>query len=184
MRKVRAGLALVAVVTALFVTVASGESNEAKKVDSGADVTTTTGASGAADAVAATPSAFAVGDLVELGDWQVQVHEVTDPLVSSNQYLSPAAGQRWVAVDAEVFNQGDDVQTVSSMLCFEVQDATNRSHAMTITGESMQPPDGEVAPGASRRGTIVYEVPVDATGLRLQFKCDLLSTGSATINLS
>jgi hypothetical protein len=40
-----------------------------------------------------------------------------------------------------------------------------------------------VAAGGARRGTLTYEVPADAAGLRLTFKCDLFSTGSATIAL-
>ena len=63
-------------------------------------------------------------------------------------------------------------------------DDQNRSYTMTITAEAgSSPPDGEVAPGGSRRGGLTYEVPADAAGLRLTFKCDLLSTGSATIAL-
>ena len=36
---------------------------------------------------------------------------------------------------------------------------------------------------SSPGGTIVYEVPADATQLRLQFKCDLFSTGTAEVAL-
>lgn len=172
-------LALVAVLTALLAAAASTEENEPARVDESGGTSESGDASDTAQ-----PEVFAVGDLVELGDWQVRVHGVTDPVESTNSVITPAPGTRWVAVDAEVTNTGSEPETVSSLVCFEIVDDQNRSYTMTITGEEgPAPPDGEVAPGASRRGTMTYEVPADAAGLRLTFQCDLLSTGSATIAL-
>ena len=166
-------LALVAVVTALVLATASTQENEPARVDepgAGTDEPQ--------------PQVFAIGDLVELGDWQVRAHGVTDPVQSTNQFVTPAPGNRWVGVDVEVTNTGTDPQVVSSLMCFEVVDDQNRSYSMALTAEEgSTPPDGEVAAGASRRGTVTYEVPADAAGLRLTFKCDLFSTGSATIAL-
>jgi hypothetical protein len=103
---------------------------------------------------------------------------------STNPVITPAPGNRWVAADVEVTNSGTEPQNVSSLLCFEVADDQNRSYTLAITAEAgSSPPDGEVAAGGARRGTLTYEVPADAAGLRLTFKCDLFSTGSATIAL-
>jgi hypothetical protein len=167
---------------ALFAAVAStSDENDANKVDEGQDTGTTDG--GAADESGA-PEEFAVGDLVELGDWQVRVHGVTDPVVSDDELFQPPEGQRWVAVDVEVTNTGDQTETVSSMLCFEIMDGQNRTYDQTVTGVSTAAtPDGDVASGASLRGTVEYEVPADAAGLRLNFSCDLLTPGTATIAL-
>lgn len=170
-----AGILLILV--ALFASVASGEENEAKPAEGGSE----NGGSGESGGAA---QAFGVGEAVALGDWEVVVHGVTDPVVPTNDIVAPSEGNRWVAVDTEVTNNSDAVESVSSMLCFELQDSENKSYAMTITGEGgASTPDGEVAPGASRRGTITYEVPSAATGLTLRFKCDLLSSGSAVIQL-
>lgn len=180
MRWVRAFGALCALMVAVLATVASSpEENEATR--SGND-----GGDAGEDGGDA-PQTFAVGDLVELGDWQVKVHGVTDPFTSSNQFVQPAAGNRYVAADIEVFNRSDAPQTVSSLLCFELQDSTNVAYQLSMAGAGSGgplPPDGEVAPGASLRGTLTYEVPAAATGLRIHFKCELFSTGSAVINLS
>ncbi|WP_424805108.1 DUF4352 domain-containing protein [Rhodococcus sp. 27YEA15] len=167
----RTPLLVLAVGATLFATIASGESDTAEKVDD----------NGSSSAPAA---AFGVGDVVELGDWRVQVHGVVDPYVSTNDFITPAAGNRYVVVDTEVTNNGSKPSTVSSIMCFELQDSTNKSYNMTITGSSTAGVDGELAPGAARRGELAYEVPEAATGLRLQFKCNLFSSGSATINLS
>jgi len=168
----------VAVAGALVLATASTDENEPERVDDAG--ATSDGAAGEGDQ----PDVFAVGDLVELGDWQVRVHGVTDPVQSSNPIITPAPGNRWVAADVEVTNTGTEPQTVSSLVCFEVADDQNRSYTLAITAEAgSSPPDGEVAAGAARRGTLTYEVPADAAGLRLTFKCDLFSTGSATIAL-
>ncbi|BAH31362.1 hypothetical protein RER_06540 [Rhodococcus erythropolis PR4] len=171
MRSLRTPLALLAVGAALFATIASGETDEAKKVDDN-------GSS------AAPAAAFGIGDVVELGDWRVQVHGVVDPYVSTNQFITADPGNRYVVVDTEVTNNSDKPSTVSSMMCFELQDSTNKSYNITFTDSSTSSVDGELAPGAAKRGELAYEVPEAATGLRLQFKCDLFSSGSATINLS
>lgn len=164
-------LVVTAVVGGLVATTASGETNTASKVDGGSDAP-------------AAGQQFTVGDVVKLGDWQTTVHAVTDPYTSSNQFLQAKPGNRLLTVDTEVRNQSSKPATVSSIMCFELQDSQNKSYNLTITDESTAGLDGELAPGAAKRGTLAYEVPAASTGLRLQFKCDLLSSGSATIALS
>lgn len=165
-------LAVMALGVALTATIASGEENTATKVDGGSS--------------AGSPSAssFAIGDTVALGDWQLVVHGITDPYISSNEFMGPKAGNRIVVVDTEVTNNGDKPEIVSSMMCFDLKDADNKSYNLTITDSTESTPDGEVAPGASRRGSIAYEIPEAATGLKLEFKCDLMNSGSAVVNLS
>lgn len=155
---------------AIVATIASGSSNEATRVDG--------------DGAAAQASEFNVGDMVELGDWRVQVHNVADPYTPSNDFITPAAGNRFVVVDAEVTNNSDSSQTVSSIICFELRDSTNRSYNVTFVGDNSSTIDGDAAPGSARRGDLAFELPGDAVGLQLQFKCDLFSSGSAVINLS
>lgn len=172
-------VALAAVLAAGVLATASTEENTPTRVDESGAAADAGGSSGDAG-----PQEFAVGDVVELGDWRVQVHGVTDPVASTNEFLTPAPGNRWVAADVEVTNVGSEPQVVSSLVCFEIVDDQNRSYTLALTGDpGAAPPDGEVAAGAARRGTLTYEVPVDAAGLRLMFECDLFSTGSATIAL-
>jgi hypothetical protein len=177
MSRVNRLLSLLAVGVALFAAVASTGENEPQRVDESSSGTEEGSTSGE-------PEEFAVGDLVELGDWRVRVHGVTDPVQSTDQFLQPPAGQRWVAVDVEVTNAGDQAETMSSALCFQLVDDQNRTFNQTVTGASgAATPDGDVAAGASLRGAVEYEVPADARGLRLNFSCDLLTPGTATITL-
>jgi hypothetical protein len=146
MRSLRTPLALLAVGAALFATIASGETDEAKKVDDN-------GSS------AAPAAAFGIGDVVELGDWRVQVHGVVDPYVSTNQFITADPGNRYVVVDTEVTNNSDKPSTVSSMMCFELQDSANKSYNITFTDSSTSSVDGDLAPGAAKRGELALEVP-------------------------
>ncbi|MGI8806561.1 MAG: hypothetical protein ACR2KK_01660 [Acidimicrobiales bacterium] len=61
----------------------------------------TEGATATTAKAAAQPTTFKPGDLVKIGDYQVVIHKVTDPVASTNQFLKPAAGKRWVGLDME-----------------------------------------------------------------------------------
>ncbi len=186
----QAGVAAVAVL-AIGALAASGETNQASKVGSAGTVVAasssggggsgTGGAGGGSPVAPGTP--FKVGDEVKLGDWSATVQSATDPFVSTNSF--DRAKGRFVAVDLTVRNLSAQPASVSSLLCFELQDSTGRSFSEAlVVGSGAKAPDGEVDPGGQRRGSIVYDVPVDATGLQLRFKCDLFSSGSAVIALS
>ena len=174
-RALISGALLLATVGALA---ASGSTNKAEKVDS-KDKTENTGTG--ADA----SKDFKVGDEVKLGDWTVTVHEFKDPYPSTNEFLSPDKGNRFILVDAEVKNTSAKPETDSSLLCFKLQDSKSRKYdeALGGAGQTPGPPEGEVGPNESARGNIVFEIPEDAKGLALKFKCDLLSDGTATILL-
>lgn len=198
--RLRRAFGAVLIGAALFATVASGEENTAKPADGGSEdggsnsggehrterstgPESTRGSEDGGSNSGGEAQTFGVGEAVALGDWEVIVHGVTDP-VPPGEFMTPSEGNRWVGVDVEVTNNSDGPETVSSILCFELQDAENKSYNMTIgADQAASPPDGEVDAGGSRRGTITYEVPAAATGLRLRFKCDLFSSGSAVINL-
>lgn len=161
--------ATVIVVSAMAV-IGSASSNTATKVDGDSNTQPSSG------------SSFKVGDQVKLGDFTVTVNSVTDPFTSSNSFDKPTKG-RYVAADVTVVNNGSKPQTVSSMVCFNFNDSTGQGYNMALVVGAPKPPDGELAPGESIRGTIVIDVPPTAAGLQMKFKCDLFSSGSATINL-
>ena len=174
------GILLVGGCTALLAVSGVFEENEPTLADgsgSSGDVQDPGGGSAAEGS-----GVFAVGDLVSLGDWQVQVHGA-GTLQPTDDFFTPSPGMRWYQVDVEATNRSDRPEIVSSLLCFSLLDGANREYSQTIVPTAVQPPDGEVGPGSSRRGVIVYDVPVDAAGFRLEFKCDLFSTGTAQVSL-
>lgn len=184
MKRFRPILVLMALLVAVAALVASGSDDEAKKADDNGSVSDDDG--GASDSGDSAPETFKVGDAVELGDWAVKVHSFTDPVeVAEDSFAKPEEGFRRVKVDAEVTNNSDEPTTVSSLICFELKDGENKTYDQTVMADSsVGSIDGEVAPGDSLRGEIAYDVPTEAQGFTFNFKCDLLSTGSAAIELS
>ena len=113
------------------------------------------------------------------------VCEVTDPFDNGTAFGAPKAGHRWVAVDVEVFNVGVEPRDILPLICFDIQDRLNQTYDQEFFAEtSVGRPQGEVAPAGSRRGTVVWELPDAATELRMNVKCDLFSSGSATFQLT
>lgn len=132
---------------------------------------------------AAAGGTFGVGDVVALGDYQLTVNGVVDPQEPVSEFLSPAEGMRWVSIDVTVENTSAEPAPFSSLLSFELQDADAFTYTQALTDVEPQAPDGEIPAGGKKRGFMVYEVPAEASGLTLLFTGDLLSTGTATIQL-
>lgn len=181
MTRFRSVAVLLAALLAIGALAASGSNDTATKVGGSGTSDTTKDENGNPIA-----QAFKVGDAVELGDWQVKVWKLTDPVViPDDSFFKPDAGQRRVGIDVEVTNKGKDPTTVSSLLCFDLKDSENKTYDQAIFADSASGSiDGEIAPGASLRGEVFYDVPLTASGLVLNFKCDLFSSGSASIQLS
>lgn len=160
---------------------ASSEEETATKVSkSGEAAAADAGAGGEAGGA---PSEFAIGDVVALGDFEVIVHSAA-PYTSTNEFLEPDPGNIWIAVDVEVKNNSASAETVSSLAQFEVQDAESRSYNVELmVGDNLPMIDGEAPSGGSRRGTVVFEVPETATGLKLNFTGGFFSSGTASIRL-
>lgn len=156
----------------------AGETNVAEKVEGAASSSTS------ANAEAVSSKVFKVGDEVKLGDWQIQVMEVTDPFVSKDEFEKAPEGKRHVALDAKVSNNSSEPQTVSSMMCFDVRDAESRKFDTAFITSAGTELDGEIAAGKALRGNLVFEVDETSKDLVLNFKCDFLSSGTAEIALS
>lgn len=166
--RIRSALALSALALSALAVAASGETSKATSTSTSVGKNTST---------------FKVGESVKLGDWAVTVNSVENPFTSSSSFDTPAEGKKYVAVDVSVQNNSTKPEIVSSLACFSLQDSTGQSYTQALVAGAPSAPNGEVAPGETVRGTIVYEVPESATGLKEKFKCDLFSTGTATINL-
>jgi Domain of unknown function (DUF4352) len=121
---------------------------------------------------------FAIGETAHTGDFDVTVHTVEDPLATS-EFETPAAGNRFVGVEATVTNTSDEPLPFSTLAGMELFDQLDRPWSVTIAGTDRPQLDAPtVAPGEARRGWVVFEVPPDATELTLRVKGNLTATGS------
>lgn len=114
-----------------------------------------------------------VGELVS-GDQMHLVVESVDRGVSGSEFLTPESGSEYVRVALALKNISDEYLTVSNLLQTRLRDDEDYQYSQTITGGD-QPTfnDGQFAPGEVERGTITFEIPVDASGLMLVFDFDV-----------
>jgi hypothetical protein len=123
-----------------------------------------------AEQATATPEVFSVGETGTTSDLQVTVQQVQDPWLSSLPEEVAPFGTRFVAVEMTLTNLGEEPQRFSTILGLEVLDSVGRSSSVAFAGRQLPSLEGELAAGESRTGTAVFQVPLDATGLRLQVR--------------
>lgn len=123
-----------------------------------------------------------VGQVVKVGNTEVLVHGVQNPFDAGEQ--KPAGGSRLVAVDVELKNASPSPQVFSSFGMFELKDSTGKSYDPVVLRGKVAAVGGPAAPGASRRGLVVFEVPEASQGLLLVFKDRLTEKDDTTIVLS
>jgi len=111
----------------------------------------------------------ALGDRTPVGGAVVTLRAVVDPFEGTDLVVTAPAGRRWVAADIEVTNLSTEVRVMDGDRQFTVRDVTDRRFEVVVTAEVLPPLDGPLAPGATRRGTLVFEVPEAARDLRLAF---------------
>jgi hypothetical protein len=144
---------------------------------SGAETTEAGGAPEAGEAPEG-QDVYAVGDTAHTSDLDVTVHQVQDPFEPTNEFETPQAGNRFVAVEAELTNGTDEPITWSSIMGAELTDSQNRPYTIALAGTDLPQLDGDVPAGGGRRGWVTFEVPQDATGLQLRIKGSLTAEGS------
>ena len=142
---------------------------------------------GTSDATPAAPEDAAATDAVAppltvggsdtTSGFNVTLLQVVDPWTSNNQFESPDAGNRFVAVELNMVNSTDEIKPFSTLLGLEVIDSLGQRWNPAFAGVDLPQLDGDVAPGQNIRGWQVFEVPADATGLRLKVSGSLTASG-------
>ena len=81
---------------------------------------------------AATPSTFAIGDTIKVGDNMLfTVTGVKDNVASGNEFETAKNGQFLVAA-VSLQNKGTKASTISSLVSFELRDDTGQSYTETV----------------------------------------------------
>jgi len=120
---------------------------------------------------------LAAGQADTTSGFSTTLIQTVDPWVSTNQFESPAAGKRYVAVELTMVNTSSEPQTFSTLLGLEVVDSLGQHWNPTFAGLDLPQLGGDLAPGAMIRGWQVFEVGVDSTGLQLVVKGSLTASG-------
>ena len=127
---------------------------------------------------------YAVGEIVKIDDVQIIFNEVKE--VPGTEYFKPEEGNRFISVDLTLENLGSDDFTVSSIMLFTLKDDTGQEYSISISGIAAsggKSLDGTIIPGDKLRGQLVYEIPVNASGLVLIFEPNILGSSSVRFDL-
>jgi hypothetical protein len=119
-----------------------------------------------------TARTYNVGETARSGDFDVTVYGLKDPQ-PPGQFLRPDVGKRLVSVDVQITNKGASQQGFSGLLGFHLIDAGNNEYDMSFGEVDPPAPDGDIAPGQSLRGFVVFEVPDGAAGFRFKARGSL-----------
>jgi len=156
-------------------------------------VNTTPANTGAAQAAATTgkaapatpapaPKKAGVGSTIVLkgekdGDvLEVTLVKVVDPAKSTNEYITPDAGKRYVAVQLRIVNKGSAVYSDDPQMETKAKDALGESFdidfADTTAGVSMD--SGlNLAPGDTALGFLTFQVPTGQKITQVQYSSGL-----------
>lgn len=118
-----------------------------------------------------------IGELVE-GDEMHLVVESFERDVDFGEFTEPDPGQEFVSVQVALKNVSDSFVSVSNLLQTRIRDDESYNYSQTFLGGGDPTfSDGQFAPGEVERGHINFEIPEDASGLKLvwDFDFDLFS---------
>lgn len=128
---------------------------------------------------------FSVGesasvDGLKITVYSVRYERVIDEKGSKLLAVSASGGKKFLIVDMSLENTDSvRVQVVQTMINSEVSDSAGRKSKPNLNIMSALQNgfmDGDLAPGAVRRGEVGYEVMEDAEGLVLSYKLSTVST--------
>jgi len=138
----------------------------------------------AATAIANGPQVYTVGDVVQLGDVALAVLGWSTP--EGTQFMQPEAGKTFVAVELLVINQGAQAAQLSTLAQMSLKDGEDRRYTIDLRAASVSggaAPEGELAPGERLRGSVGFQVPVEASGLTFVFDGGLFRSGKVFVEL-
>jgi hypothetical protein len=172
-------LLVLALAMLLAITVAAcGDKKVATTPETSTPVQTTTAPQQPSPTPSDTPSVASVGDTINLAGQEegervaVTVVKVVDPAKPEDEFSSPEAGMRLVAVQLRLKNIGTQVIDESPDNGAKVRDTQGQQFDTTITGTATGPDFGgsvTLVPGDTALGFIVFEVPVTSKINKIQF---------------
>ncbi len=182
-KKKRFIIPLVLVALIVIIAAASG-GDDAEKVGTVGDVPRSEGPdTTAAPAGQSAGSTFRVGEVVRKGSLEATVLS-SAPFQSTNQFIRPAAGRQFYAVELQVKNTGTRPAQLSTLLQFKLRDSTNAQYDVATTlGKEPRFPEGELSAGTTNRGFVTFEIPTGATGLQFVFDANVFGGGRITWTL-
>lgn len=161
-------------------------------VASGGKSTSTSGTDSAnsGTSTAATPADYKIKEEAAAGDLHFMVNSITkQKTVGSGYSLKKSQSGTYAILDVSVVNGSKDTVTIDSSF-FNLSDSEGRKFTNSTDGQTALMLSGgdnfflkQVQPGLGVRGNVVFEIPEDATGLKLTVQSGIFGTEKATIDL-
>lgn len=120
-----------------------------------------------------------IGDSVKSGKAIFTVNSVRE--IEPTEFIKPADGSIYYAVDVTIENTGSKSLAASSLLMFKIVDSDSYSYTITIGPEIKGQLDGEIAAGRKLRGELAFEIPKTSKGLELEIDPSVWSFGDKII---
>lgn len=124
---------------------------------------------------------FAKGETAKIDGLEVKVNSVQRDYTPDNSYMAAAEGKELIVVNYTVKNVGEDSKYVSSFT-FSLNENGVADGPSFVTVEPAFD-GGDVSPGASITGNVVFEVSKGATDLKLQYETTVLDKNYDTKRL-
>lgn len=124
-----------------------------------------------------TRSNYSLGEAIAIKQDNTQVQMIVNKIWEhqGKGIIEPNPGQKWIAVDTTLTNQGKEPQTFS-IVSFVLEDNQKNQYEVALIANALddvEPPTGTIPPGEQLQGEVVFEVPQNAAGLQLIFQPDL-----------
>lgn len=130
------------------------------------------------------PQTFNIGDVVRIGDFVLVV--LGWETVAGDQFSKPDPGNKFIAVDTVILNQGTSAKSISSLLQASLRDKTGQRYVVDLLATAAAKGgsiDGELASGERIRGKVGFQVPENAQELQFVFDADVFGAGKVFVNL-
>ena len=175
-------LTIVGVIVVLIIIGSVAASNNKTTVNTTASTSSSPGSKSSSSSSSATAH---VGSTVNIGGSKglaVKLNQVIDPAQGADQYTTPNAGDRFVAIDLTITNNGsasfsddanDDVTLIGTDNQSYTADFDNVSECTNFSNGQFT-----LTPGESSTGCVVFQVPTGVNTAKVQFQPNAGFSGS------
>lgn len=126
--------------------------------------------------------AVQIGEETTIDDLKVKVLSVGKP--DLGEYQKPKSGNEYINVELEVTNDGYETEYISPTQVY-LKDGDNNKYSYSIFAVETSTPSisGELASNDTVRGIVGFELPKDASGVKLYFQGTSYNGAAAVVEL-
>ena len=124
---------------------------------------------------------FEVGDTVAMGDLEFTLKGAR--WEHGDEFTGPDEGERWLVVDCDIENKGEESEHLSSMGMFSLYDEENYKCDEAIMADTRGNIGGELGAGRSMSGELAFTVLEEHSKWELIFEPNAFGFGQAIFEI-